>query len=83
MFGICLAGLPPFWTQVQDRQSTGYMFTLSQSVFSAPPAPVRGGILADDMGLGKSVQLLATVRSIPVLATGCSPVFLTRLCLET
>ncbi len=46
----------------------GFMFTLSQSVFPTPPPPVRGGILADDMGLGKSVQLLARVGRGPVRA---------------
>lgn len=68
------AALPPFWTTVQDRQRTGYMFTLSQAVFSSPPAPVRGGILADDMGLGKSVQTLATVLANPAPGVVYRPV---------
>jgi SWI/SNF-related matrix-associated actin-dependent regulator of chromatin subfamily A3 len=55
--------LPPFWVSITDRGRPAFLFSLSQAVFPTPPAPVRGGLLADDMGLGKSVQLLATVCS--------------------
>jgi SWI/SNF-related matrix-associated actin-dependent regulator of chromatin subfamily A3 len=54
-------GLPPFWKQAQEQGRTVYINGITNSSQDAPPAPVRGGLLADDMGLGKSLQVLACI----------------------
>lgn len=58
---VTAAGLPPFWQRVQERGATAYLNTITNSSHAMPPLPVYGGLLADDMGLGKSVQVIATI----------------------
>jgi SWI/SNF-related matrix-associated actin-dependent regulator of chromatin subfamily A3 len=58
---VSAAGLPPFWQRVQERGATAYLNTITNSSHAMPPPPVYGGLLADDMGLGKSVQVIATI----------------------
>jgi len=41
----------------------GFTNTVSDEVVSEPPAQFRGGILADDMGLGKSLTCIALIAS--------------------
>ena len=55
------AGLPPFWKEAKEQGRTVYINDITNSSQDAPPAPVRGGLLADDMGLGKSLQVLACI----------------------
>ncbi|EFJ52656.1 hypothetical protein VOLCADRAFT_115608 [Volvox carteri f. nagariensis] len=47
-------GLPPFWEEQRPRGGGGvrYLNTLTNFSVSEKPQPLRGGILADDMGLG-------------------------------
>ena len=62
--------LHPAWTQqVSDDGSVWYLHrlssTLSRSFFPAPVAHTCGGMLCDDVGLGKSIQVLGLVLSNP------------------
>jgi SWI/SNF-related matrix-associated actin-dependent regulator of chromatin subfamily A3 len=54
-------GLPPFWSRVSEKGTTAYLNAITNSSTPKPPAPVAGGLLADDMGLGKSLQVLAVI----------------------
>jgi len=55
-------GLPPFWTKTTEvmggQKQSVYFNTITSSSTATQPVSVRGGILADDMGMGKSVQIL-------------------------
>jgi SWI/SNF-related matrix-associated actin-dependent regulator of chromatin subfamily A3 len=43
----------PFFKQVQEKGQTVWLSEITNSSRTTPPQKVRGGILADDMGLGK------------------------------
>jgi hypothetical protein len=55
--------LPPFWTKATEvmggQKQSVYFNTITSSSTATRPVSVRGGILADDMGMGKSVQVLS------------------------
>ena len=62
--------LHPAWTQqVSDDGSVWYLHRLtgqvSRSFFPAPVAHTCGGMLCDDVGLGKSIQVLGLILSNP------------------
>jgi SWI/SNF-related matrix-associated actin-dependent regulator of chromatin subfamily A3 len=54
-------GLPPFWSKVREQGADAYLNAITNSSQAEPPAPVTGGLLADDMGLGKSIQVIALI----------------------
>ena len=58
-------GLPPFWSQAVENGKTVFINTITNSSQSKPPPSVKGGLLADDMGLGKSLMIIALVLSNP------------------
>jgi len=58
-------GLPPFWTEANERGARVFFNSITSSSRAQRPAPVRGGVLADDMGLGKSIQLLSLIVARP------------------
>jgi SWI/SNF-related matrix-associated actin-dependent regulator of chromatin subfamily A3 len=58
-------GLPPFWKQLREQGSIVYLNEVTNSSQPAAPEKIAGGLLADDMGLGKSVQMIATILSNP------------------
>jgi SWI/SNF-related matrix-associated actin-dependent regulator of chromatin subfamily A3 len=58
-------GLPPFWTEINERGSRVFFNSITSSSRAQRPAPVRGGVLADDMGLGKSIQMLSLIVARP------------------
>ena len=70
---VSKAGLPPFWQRVQERGATAFLNTITNSSQAAAPPPVYGGLLADDMGLGKSVQCIATILANVRAFVACSP----------
>ena len=72
---VSKAGLPPFWQRVQERGATAFLNTITKSSQPAPPPPVYGGLLADDMGLGKSVQCIATILANVRASVACAPAF--------
>ncbi|KAK3028003.1 LOW QUALITY PROTEIN: hypothetical protein RJ639_039093, partial [Escallonia herrerae] len=49
--------LPPFW----EERDGGYLNVLTNFMAKARPEPMRGGILADDMELGKTLMLLSLI----------------------
>jgi SWI/SNF-related matrix-associated actin-dependent regulator of chromatin subfamily A3 len=53
--------LPPFWSKVKENGQDAYLNSITNSSQAEPPAPVTGGLLADDMGLGKSLQVLTLI----------------------
>ena len=62
--------LHPAWTQqISDDGSVWYLHRLtgqvSRSFFPAPVAHTCGGMLCDDVGLGKSIQVLGLILSNP------------------
>jgi SWI/SNF-related matrix-associated actin-dependent regulator of chromatin subfamily A3 len=68
--------LPPFWSAVVEKARQMCFNALTASSSREAPPCVRGGINADDMGLGKSIETLACVLSNPpagvVYAAGTS-----------
>ena len=68
-------GLPPFWRQVTERGRSVYINDITNSSQDAAPTPVSGGLLSDDMGLGKSLMVLTTIlanRAATLCDTGAS-----------
>jgi SNF2 family DNA or RNA helicase len=59
--GASGGGLPPFWSRVVEKGTTAFLNAITNSSSTTPPSPVAGGLLADDMGLGKSLQVLALI----------------------
>lgn len=51
--------LPPLWERVEEHGQTVYLNSATNTSQSQRPPAVRGGILSDAMGLGKTVQALA------------------------
>ncbi|KAK6942145.1 HIRAN domain [Dillenia turbinata] len=49
--------LPPFW----EEKDGGFINVLTNYATDKRPEPLRGGIFADDMGMGKTLTLLALV----------------------
>ena len=70
---VSKAGLPPFWQRVQERGATAFLNSITNSSQPTPPPPVYGGLLADDMGLGKSVQCIATILANVRASVACAP----------
>ncbi|KAF8663065.1 hypothetical protein HU200_055659 [Digitaria exilis] len=52
-------GMPPFW---EERQEGGFRNVLSNESMEERPPPLKGGIFADAMGLGKTLTLLALIE---------------------
>jgi SWI/SNF-related matrix-associated actin-dependent regulator of chromatin subfamily A3 len=65
------SGLPQFWSRAQEGGRTVFVNTITHSAQPAPPVSVRGGALFDEMGVGKSVQVLAVILAHP--APGLAP----------
>ena len=59
----------------RSKKQLAYVNSLTNFISATRPAPVRGGILADDMGLGKNLTVLCEPQSstLPCLlvASGC------------
>jgi len=53
--------LPPFWKPVGNK----WLNEVANTLHDAKPTHFLGGILADDMGLGKSLQAIALVLTHP------------------
>eukprot|EP01035_Chromulina_nebulosa_P017510 gene17510-23071_t len=53
--------LPPFYKQIKSKGLTFYNHSLLRHDYADPPAISRGGILCYDMGLGKSLMMLALI----------------------
>ena len=69
---VSKAGLPPFWERVQERGTTAFLNSITHSSSPVSPQPMYGGLLADDMGLGKSVQCIATILANVRAFAACS-----------
>lgn len=55
----------PFYKQVKEKGSVMHLCTITQSSQREPPKPIRGSILCDEMGLGKSIQTIGLILSAP------------------
>ncbi|EPY50316.1 ATP-dependent DNA helicase, variant [Schizosaccharomyces cryophilus OY26] len=62
--------LPPLWNEYQlphnDRKvfvnrTYGYITLSKENVFQLAPAALKGGVLADEMGMGKTLEVLSLV----------------------
>lgn len=62
-------GLHPIWSQFQFQDGTPFYWHSCRGTFTVnfpeSSSRARGGILADAMGLGKTVEALALVASLP------------------
>ncbi|PKC56437.1 hypothetical protein RhiirA1_402145 [Rhizophagus irregularis] len=57
-----------FWIQKEDQsKKTRYYNTIARFATIAHPNLNRGGILANDMGLGKTIQMIALIASKPAI----------------
>lgn len=59
------SSLPPFWSEVVEKGVRVCINNITHSSQSVRPPPVLGGILADDMGVGKSLQIIALILARP------------------
>eukprot|EP00956_Cyclotella_meneghiniana_P025829 scaffold54682_cov69-Cyclotella_meneghiniana.AAC.9 len=55
----------PFYKKVKENKSLMYLCEITQSSQAEAPKPIRGSILCDEMGLGKSVQTIGLILSSP------------------
>ena len=55
----------PFFTTVQEKGQTMHLCEITQSSQKDPPTPMRGSILCDAMGLGKSIQTIGLILLAP------------------
>mmetsp|Transcript_11266 Transcript_11266/g.27119 ORF Transcript_11266/g.27119 Transcript_11266/m.27119 type:complete len:965 (-) Transcript_11266:92-2986(-) len=55
----------PFFRRVQEQGKTMHLCEITQSSQVKPPSPIKGSILCDEMGLGKSLQALGLILLEP------------------
>lgn len=55
--------LPPLWKKVVEKKKTAYLNAATNTSQANPPPGVRGGILADSMGLGKTLSFLSLIAA--------------------
>ena len=55
----------PFYKKVKENKQQMYLCEITNSSQSHPPAPIRGSILCDEMGLGKSIQTIGLILLAP------------------
>mmetsp|Transcript_5440 Transcript_5440/g.11830 ORF Transcript_5440/g.11830 Transcript_5440/m.11830 type:complete len:878 (+) Transcript_5440:183-2816(+) len=55
----------PFYKKVKENCKTMYLCEITQSSQAEPPKPLRGSILCDEMGLGKSIQTIGLILLAP------------------
>jgi len=55
----------PFYKKVKEKRQTMYLCEITQSSQAEPPKPIRGSILCDEMGLGKSIQTIGLILLAP------------------
>ncbi|GAB0493352.1 hypothetical protein MMPV_004633 [Pyropia vietnamensis] len=65
--------VPPFWAPVIECGRTVWLNSLTNSTVTARPLPVMGGLLADEMGVGKTLQMIALVLAHPPLGVVYAP----------
>lgn len=54
---------------VKDYQTDGVQWMIRNETMVDPPQNVRGGIIADEMGVGKTIQMLGVIFTNPVKRT--------------
>jgi len=67
---VSSGGLPPFWKIIQEKGKNVFFNDITNSTRMQRPQSVRGGLLCDDMGLGKSLQVLTTIAANRGSASG-------------
>mmetsp|Transcript_45123 Transcript_45123/g.94645 ORF Transcript_45123/g.94645 Transcript_45123/m.94645 type:complete len:876 (+) Transcript_45123:187-2814(+) len=55
----------PFYKKVKEKGQTMHLCEITQSSQVQPPRPIRGSILCDEMGLGKSIQTIGLILLAP------------------
>ncbi|KAL7547677.1 hypothetical protein ACHAWF_010962 [Thalassiosira exigua] len=55
----------PYYRKVKEKGRVMYLCEITQSSQAEPPKPIRGSILCDDMGLGKSIQTIGLILLSP------------------
>lgn len=55
----------PFYKQVKEKGKNVYLCEITQSSQVEKPNQIRGSILCDEMGLGKSIQTIGLILSAP------------------
>jgi hypothetical protein len=58
-------GLPSFWRRVKEGGKDVFINDITNCSVLVPPTPVSGGLLADDMGLGKSLSVVTCMLANP------------------
>ncbi|CAJ1964574.1 unnamed protein product [Cylindrotheca closterium] len=55
----------PFFRKVKEQGKTMHLCEITQSSQANPPSPIKGSLLCDEMGLGKSLQALGLILLEP------------------
>ena len=55
----------PFYKKVKEKKQIMYLCEITQSSQPQPPKPIRGSVLCDEMGLGKSIQTISLILLAP------------------
>lgn len=60
-----MASPAPFYKSVKEKGQNMYLCEITQSSQRDAPRPIKGSILCDAMGLGKSIQTICLILSSP------------------
>lgn len=59
-------GLPSFWRRAKERGCDVFINDITHCSVATAPKSVKGGLLADDMGLGKSLSVVTCILANPL-----------------
>lgn len=65
--------VPPFWSTAVEGGRDVWFNSLTNSSVAARPPPVTGGLLADEMGVGKTLQVISLLLAHPPFGVVYAP----------
>jgi len=62
----------PFWKEMTEKGKKVFFNEITNTSYTEDPGKMRGGILVDDMGMGKTLQVLALIVANPATGGGAA-----------